>query len=313
MQFWAVVVDSFRESLDRKIFWVMVAISCLIAATMVCVGIESDRLTFFFGLWEIETSHYNPFSGLGRSHLVGLVVYVLLDMFLGWGGMILMLIATAGMLPAMMERGGIDVLLAKPISRPRLFVYKYLATMVFALAQATLFIGLTFLVMGLRWKVWVPGYLLGIPLIVLLFSYVYCVSVLVAVKTRSTIAAVLLSVGAWVFFAVPPIALDVLDEIPALRENEKIYRGIKLAAWIPPKTMDIPYLAAKWAGAGTYIDMLPRSILSDAEVSRDVLDRARESEQRELDKNPWVSIGSSLLFEAVIVVWATAVFVRKDY
>ncbi len=77
MQFWALVVDSFRESLDRKIFWVMVAITLLITSAMLCVGIETDRISIFFGLWPIETSFLDPFSGDGRSHIVGAVVYLL--------------------------------------------------------------------------------------------------------------------------------------------------------------------------------------------------------------------------------------------
>ena len=44
MQLWALIVDGFRESRDRKIFWVMIGISVLIAAVMACVGYdETDR------------------------------------------------------------------------------------------------------------------------------------------------------------------------------------------------------------------------------------------------------------------------------
>lgn len=314
MQFWALIVDSFRESIDRKIFWVMGAMSLLVVATMVCVGFESDRITFFFGLWEVETGHFDPLSGLGRSRIVGLVVYVLMDLFLGWIGVILMIIATASVFPALMQRGAIDVLLSKPISRPRIFLFKYLASMVFVLLQAILFVGLTFLVMGFHWKVWVPGYLLSIPLLVLLFSYVYCVSVLVAVKTRSTVAAILLSIGVWFAYACPVMTLQAFDKFPDLKEHKRLYRAIRVVSWIPPKTAEIPYLAAKWARAGTSIDVFPSSMMdSGREEGRRQIDRARELEQRELEKSPWISIGSSLLFETVIVLWAMWLFSRKDY
>ncbi len=314
MQFWALVVDSFRESLDRKIFWVLIAITLVIAAAMISVGIESDRINFFFGMWDFETDHLNPLSDLGRSRIVGTVVYVLMDLFLGWVGIILMVIATAGVFPRLMEHGAIDVLLSKPMSRYRLFVYKYLATMVFVLLQAALFVGVTFLVMGLRWGVWVPGYLLSIPLLVLLFSYVYCVSVLVAVKTRSTVAAILLSIGAWVLYACPVMTLQAFDAFPSLKERERLYQAMRVASWIPPKTAEIPYIAAKWAQAGTSIDIFPTSVTAgERESDREHIERAREIEQRELDKNPVYSIGSSLLFEVVVVLWAMALFARRDY
>ena len=314
MQFWALVVDSFRESLDRKIFWVMVAITLIITSAMVCVGIESDRISFFFGLWDVNTADLNPLSGLGRERIIGIVVYLLLSLFLGWGGVVLMLVATAGIFPAMIEHGAIDVLVAKPMGRRLLFLYKYLASMVFVALQATLFVGLTFLVMGLRWRVWAPGYLLAIPLLVLLFSYLYCVSVLVAVRTRSTVAAILLSIGAWIFFAMPPTALQAFETMPSLKEHAGLYRAIKAVSWIPPKTGDFPYLAARWAGAGLSVDLIPDSATktNDAEDQAQI-ERARQMEERELMKSPVYSIGSSLLFEAVVVLLAMQVFVRRDY
>lgn len=86
MQFWALIVDGLRDSLDRKIFWVLVAITLIIVAAMVSVGFESDRVSFMFGIWDVESDHFNPFSGLGQSRIAGLVVYILMDLFLGWIG-----------------------------------------------------------------------------------------------------------------------------------------------------------------------------------------------------------------------------------
>ncbi len=206
------------------------------------------------------------------------------------------------------------VVVAKPMGRRKLFLYKYLASMVFVALQAALFVGLTFLVMGFRWHVWVPGYLLSIPLLVLLFSYLYCVSVLVAVRTRSTVAAILLSIGAWVFFAMPATALQAFETVPALKEHAGLHRAIKVVSWIPPKTADFPYLAARWAGAGLSIDLIPESATTqDNPEDQAQIDSARKMEERELMKSPFYSIGSSLLFEAVVLLLAMQVFVRRDY
>lgn len=315
MQLWAIVVDSFRESLDRKIFWVIVAITLFVAAAMLSVSFEPDRVSFLFGLWEPQTNHFNPVSALGRSRIVGLVVYMLMSVFLGWIGVILMIIATASVFPSMTERGAIDVLMAKPISRSRLFLYKYLAGMVFVLFQATLFVGLTFLVMGIRWRVWVPGYLLSIPLLVLLFSYVYCVSVLVGVRTRSTVAAILLSLGAWVLFATPPNLLEAFETMTNLRqEQSRVYRTVQTIGWILPKTADIPYLAAQWAQAGTSIDVFPPNLTNPGgEMDQEQWESVRQMERRLLTTNPVLSIGSSLLFQTVVVLGAMWTFARKDY
>jgi hypothetical protein len=167
--------------------------------------------------------------------------------------------------------------------------------------------------MGVRWGVWAPGYLLSIPLIVLLFSYVYCVSAFTAVQTRSTVAAILISLAAWVVFASPKIALDAFDNFPDLKEHGTMYQAVRALVWIPPKTGDIPYIAARWAEAGTSVDIMPLTAIANTPKEAQRFERAREVEEKELQKNPWVSIGSSLLFEAVVVLLAMASFSRKDY
>jgi len=313
LQLWAIIVDGFRESLDRKIFWVLIGLSLLIAMAMLSVGFEQDRVSFFFGLFDAETQHYNPLSSLGRSSIVGIVVYILLDALLGWVGVVLMIIATAGSFPAFMQRGAIDVVLAKPLARRRLFIYKYLAGLVFVFVQGVFFTLLTFLVMGLRWGVWAPGYLLSAPLLVLLFSYLYCVSVAVAVKTRSTIAAVLVTIGAWVAFALIHQSPTIFDISPELKQHTLMYNAVRVASWIPPKTGDFTYIAAKWAGAGTSLDILPPAMTAQPGTDPADLQRAREVEERELAKNPVYSIGSSLLFELVILLIAMRIFARSDY
>lgn len=314
MQFWAIIIDSLRESLDRKIFWVLVILTLMIGLAMLSVGFEGDQIHFFFGIWDVDFGFYDPSSDLGPSRLAGVVVYGLLAGMLGSIGMVLMIVATASVFPSLMASGTIDSLLSKPISRPRLFLYKYLATMVFVLLQATIFVGVTFLVMGLRWGVWRPGYLLSVPLVVLLFSYVYCVSVLVAVKTRSTVAAILVSLGAWVCFAMIHNLPLVFDAFPSLKEHRLIYNTIRVVHWIPPKTGDFDYLAARLAGAGTSADAFPPSMAQGGRPQdQAMIQLAREIEEKELLKDPVASIGSSLLFELVVVVWAMWIFARRDY
>jgi len=51
MQLWALIVDGFREALDRKIFWVLVGITLLICVALLSIGFEGDHVSFMFGLW----------------------------------------------------------------------------------------------------------------------------------------------------------------------------------------------------------------------------------------------------------------------
>lgn len=309
MQFWALIVDSFRESLDRKIFWVIGLITLLVAGAMFCIGFEPGKLTILFGMWEIETQRFT-LGGVIRADMIATItVDLIMDTVVGWIGITLAIIATAGFFPAFLERGAVDVVLSKPMSRYKLFLFKYAGTMVFVLFHATAFVVLTFLVIGFRWGVWLPGYLLAIPLLVLLFSYLYCISVWVAVAFRSTVAAVLLTLGAWVFFFGVQSLEDTFDMFPTWKEHRTVYNAVRTARWIVPKTQDITYLARKWAGAGASADIMP----SPGKADRQLIERASKIEENRMGVNPLYTIGSSLLFEAVIVLLAMWKFSRTDY
>lgn len=315
MQFWALLIDSLRESRDRKIFWLLIVASAVVALAMLSIGFEPDRVTFFFGLADTSTSDFNPMTILGRQRIVGVVIYWLLSTLVGWIGMTLTLIATAGFFPTFLERGCIDVVLAKPIGRARLFLFKYMAGMVFVLIQSMVFVGLTFLVMGLRWGVWKPGYLLCIPLLVLLFSYVYCISVLVAVRTRSTLAAILISLAVWAVGAMVHQSPMIFEQFPTLKEKQPaLHRTLKVLSWIPPKTGDVTYLAARWSGAGLSLDAMPSGTQPDlSREDAEVIESSRKAEENWLQVNAAQSIGSSLIFEAVLVLLAMWSFRRQDF
>lgn len=310
MQFWALIVDSFRESLDRKIFWVLAGISLLTAAAMFCVGFHPTKVDIMFGLWEFETEIFDPTSEAGRGNIASIAV-TCMDIVVGWIGVMLAVIATAGFFPAFMQRGAIDVLLSKPMTRAKVFLGKYLGSMVFVLLQATLFGLSTFVVMGVRWGTWLPGYLLMIPLLVILFSYLYCISVWVAVTMRSTIAAIFLSVGAWVVFSGIQSMDDVLELYPEWQEERTLFYTVRTLRWVVPKTHDIAYLAERWSDAASGTNLVPDT--EDRDVQMLDLDRVRVVEQKRRNVNAVHTIGSSLAFEGVIVLWAMWVFARKDY
>jgi hypothetical protein len=97
----------------------------------------------------------------------------------------------------MLTGGSIDLYLAKPISRLRLFLTKYFCGLLFVGLQVLVFCTASFFVMGVRGSTWEPGVFLAVPIVTLFFSYLFCICVLLGVATRSTLVAILLTVLAW--------------------------------------------------------------------------------------------------------------------
>lgn len=309
MQTWALIVDSFRESLDRKIFWVMLLISIAVASAMFCLSFEPHRINVLFGTWTVETDLFTVGDSLRMDMLSSVIVEYITDLVLGSIGILLALIATAGFFPALMERGGIEVLLSKPLPRWKLMLGKYIGSLTFMAVQAAIFVLLTFLVAGFRWKVWLPRYFLVVPLMILMFSFLYSVSTLVAVYTRSTVAVILITIFAWVMFTGIQSTGDYFEMYPELKEYRSAYNGVRVARWIIPKTSDLTLLARRWTKSADPTDFMTKP----DEHEKQMINRALNAEELRMQIPPVLTIGSSLLFEAVILAIAIWKFSRKDF
>ena len=319
MQMLALIVDSFRHARDRKLFWVMIGISTLIAVVMACIGMDASGTTILFK-WEFP-------GEVGRAMAAAILVHYIAGIYIGWIGIILALIATAGIFPAFMERGSVDVVLAKPLSRPMLFLGKYAGSMAFVLVQAVYFIGLTFLVVGLRWHYWIWSYFWLIPLLVLVFSYLYAFCALFGVMTRSGLASLLLTILAW--FAIwilqtaysTLVALNAMDAGPNQKGplvSDKWVRVAEVVRVAVPNTQDIPMIAAKLMEAASSAAFMPEfdnpnMSEQEREQMRAQMDASMAATLELEDVNIVRSIGSSLLFEVAIVLLAMWKFTRRDF
>lgn len=185
----AILLDAYRDLQARKLFWTVVILNILAMALFAMFGANDHALTF---LW------YEPF-GRFLKPVDYKILYsdVVVGVWFTWIATILALISTAGIFPDLLTSGSIDLYLAKPISRLRLFFTKYLAGLLFVALQVSIFALMSFLVLGLRGGLWEPGLFAAIPLVLLFFSYLFGICALLGVWTRSTVAALLLTLLAW--------------------------------------------------------------------------------------------------------------------
>ena len=191
----AIFQDAYRELNAKKMFWITLILSGVVVLMFAAAGVRDDRLTVV----GLETTIRMPFppAQFYRFMFVTLGIAV----WLTFGATILAIISTASVFPDFITGGSIDLYLSKPISRLRLFVTKLLTGLLFVTLQVFVFVGASFLVIGLRGNLWEPGIFLAIPLVLCFFSYLYAFLVLLGILTRSTLAAVLLTVLVWFLLA----------------------------------------------------------------------------------------------------------------
>src|SRR5262249_20329192 len=203
------------QSLASKLFWVMLGITVI--CTVFCLGITVDTpgerethpdelrlhtpkgenpaaeaegirvsggtMTFGFGLFRAPVPKF-------QADAVRSVQLSLAGILADTVGVLLALLWTAGFLPTFLEPHSVTVLLAKPAPRWSLLVGKYLGVVLFVALHATLFVGGTWLGLGLCPAVWNLAYWLAVPLLVTNFAVFYAFSAFLAVCTRSTVVCI---------------------------------------------------------------------------------------------------------------------------
>lgn len=150
-------------------------------------GARSIALTYagftFPAFFQVEKSQFQ----LLLNHLV---LRLIIDWILGFVMIFLGILVTASIVPDMLQPGSLHLLLSKPVSRPLLFLAKFIGGCAFVLVCVTqLIIGL-WLIAGLRLDIWNHRLLLCIPVCVFLFSVFFSVSAVSGLKWRSPILSI---------------------------------------------------------------------------------------------------------------------------
>lgn len=210
--------------------------------------------------WPQEVGLFYGGVTLGELPL-GLVLFVVEDQIVnGVGAAVLLLIGviiTAFFIPNMIRKGAFDLLTAKPIGRARLLLFKYVGGLTFVFLVIGLTVGGVWLVLGVRSGHWDPRFLLVVPAVTFTFALLYAVSALVAVFTRSPIAAILvtltLAAGLYVLGKTKDIAdLNRGAEKPILGEWPGwVYAGIDGLNNGLPRYKDLDKVTSKVVGDST--------------------------------------------------------------
>lgn len=202
MQTWALLVDSYRLLLSRKLFWITLVISGLVVLMYASIGFDDRGWYLFFGATHFDDNFLKKGTTAAEKMYLGIFSDLIVGWWFTWIATILALVSTASVYTDMMSSGSIDLLVAKPLSRMKLFFVKYLGSLMFVAIQIALFSLGVFLCVGVRVEQWNWKIFLSIPIVVLFFSYLYAVHVCLSIMTRSTLASLLLTIMFWAVIAV---------------------------------------------------------------------------------------------------------------
>ena len=201
MKLAAILIDTARELLYRKtllVYFGIVTLTLLVFAVALQTDVAGGAIASLriFGVPGHGAPSGMTFGGeggdaglsadafvRGMQLAVAFVLYPL--------GILLSVLATASLVPRMLEKGVIDLLLSKPVSRPALFLSRYLGGVAVATVNLVYLVGGLGLILGLKTGIWNGGFLASGLLMALYFACLLGFSVLVGLLSRSTTVSIM--------------------------------------------------------------------------------------------------------------------------
>ena len=186
----ALVHDTFREAMARKIFWGL-------------FGLSSAMILFFLFLLKIDivegaVASVSLFGGESREMSVERIVQGFhggIAAFLYTFGMFLAVFASSGLTPSLLEPGRIELLLSKPVSRPHLLLGRYLGNLLVVSANIVWLVMGVWLILGWKAGVWTPNFLVTMASTIFLFAVLLTVVFLIGVLWESAALATMVPVA----------------------------------------------------------------------------------------------------------------------
>jgi ABC-type transport system involved in multi-copper enzyme maturation permease subunit len=230
IQTWALVVDTFREAMARKIIWGF-------------FGCSTALILFFLLLVKIDVvqgaiATMSLFGKTGQAQdmtKMVLTVHAVISNLLYGFGMLLAILASAGLIPTIFEPGRIELLLSKPVSRSHILLGRYLGNLLVIAANVFYPVIAVWVIFGIKTGVWTPGFLYSSLLTVFMFAIYLTIIVLVGVQWESAVVATMVT------FAVVVISIilnfqSTLERLLTSEWSRDVVRGLY---YILPKGVDV--------------------------------------------------------------------------
>jgi ABC-2 type transport system permease protein len=243
----ALISDTFREALARKIFWVLFAISTL----MILFFLFLLRIDIVAGGAEMVARFGGSPTVPADRLLRG--IYGSIATFLYTFGMFLAVFASSGLIPSVLEPGRIELLLSKPLSRAHILLGRYVGNvMVVCLNSVYLVLGV-WSILGVKSGVWAPVFLISIVTTTFIFAVLLAVVVLIGVWLESAAAATMITVALMI---ISPI-LAQTSLMMRLLSSEWSRDLWKSLYYIFPKVWELGRMTLDAIQSGTFTGWMP--------------------------------------------------------
>jgi len=269
----ALIQLTFRESFAKKTFIAFFGISsfvCLLFIFAVNLDIVDGAQSYIslFGQDIGQSVEINQFIRIVQS-IIAVALFT--------GGLFMSLFATSNLIPSLLQKGNIDLIISKPVSRLQILTARYLGAVAIVAFNIMYIVIFLWLILSLKTQIWHWQFLLSGIMTIITFSILYSLMTLLGLLTRSVAFSLMITYSI-LFFS--PLLLQ-RDSIYALISNKYYAYLVDSLYYILPKTAEL----------GNMTSMIVRDIPI---VS-------------------WMPLWSSIIFGATMFVISAIIFNKKDY
>lgn len=228
MIFLTLMFSTFREAVAKKIFLGFFAISTLIILVFLFL-INVDSVEGMVNM--VESSGEEGIKQLVIGFEVAMIniSYLLIITFC--------FISVSSFIPSMLEKGNIDLLLSKPVSRTKIILAKFLGGVLLIFLSLVYLIGFVWLILSLKSGFWHFPFLYSIVWLTISFAVIYSLIILIGLISQSSILSIIISL--FLVFIICPLLAVREDVIFSLITNSTAQFVINFFYYILPKTSDI--------------------------------------------------------------------------
>jgi len=223
---WILTWYTLKEALARKVFIFFFAISLLaIIITAVIFALSSNlsitaggmkNLPFDDPVTMIEMAIVSPLSSLC---------------------LLLAIFSCASFVPIMLEKGNIDLLLSKPISRDHLLWGKYFGGILVVLLNIAFLVISIWLIISIKFSIWNFSFLTIIISVTFTFAVLYSLMILFGILTKSSTLGMMMTY--FVFIILSPLLFTIKDKFFTMIASSFIRTIVDIFYYIIPKTSEL--------------------------------------------------------------------------
>jgi ABC-type transport system involved in multi-copper enzyme maturation permease subunit len=226
---WLITLFTLREAMARKVFlfFAVISVFALLGLTLVFSVLGID--TF------IDIANLGGSDGVLRE-VVTSIQFMIINPLTSLC-LLLAIFSSASFVPNMMEKGNIDLLLSKPISRDQLLMGKFLGGILVVFLNVLFLVVGTWVIVSLKFSYWNYSFLNVSITVTFAFAVLYAVIVLLGVATRGSILGMMIAY--FIFILLSPLLYAYFVEFRSAVENDALRTFLDGLYYIVPKTSEL--------------------------------------------------------------------------